>query len=84
MLQTGSGKTYTMGTSFDMNNSLGPEQVGIIPRAMQHLFDGIHKRKKDAVDSNKSPPEFKVQCQFIEVFMLSFVCDVLDFLFIQR
>ena len=67
-----------MGTSFDMNNSLGPEQVGIIPRAMQHLFDGIHKRKKDAVDSNKSPPEFKVQCQFIEVF-IHFVCEVLDF-----
>ena len=67
ILQTGSGKTYTMGTSFDMNSSLGPEQVGIIPRAMQHLFDGIHKRKNDAVENNKSPPEFKVQCQFIEV-----------------
>jgi len=75
--QTGSGKTYTMGTSFDMNNSLGPEQVGIIPRAMQHLFDGIHKRKKDAVDSNKSPPEFKVQCQFIELYNEEII-DLLD------
>ena len=56
-----------MGTSFDMNNSLGPEQVGIIPRAMQHLFDGIQRLKKEAVEKNVAPPEFKVQCQFIEV-----------------
>ena len=56
-----------MGTSFDMNNALGPEQVGIIPRAMSQLFEGIKKRKQDAIDHNRAPPEFKVQCQFIEV-----------------
>ena len=63
-----------MGTSFDMNNSLGPEQVGIIPRAIQYLFDGIHKRKEEAVENNRSPPEFKVHCQFIEVCSCSIPC----------
>eukprot|EP00795_Rhopilema_esculentum_P012993 gene12993-3761_t len=75
--QTGSGKTYTMGTSFDMNNSLGPEQVGIIPRAMKHLFDGIQRLKKEAVEKNVAPPEFKVQCQFIELYNEEIV-DLLD------
>lgn len=71
--QTGSGKTYTMGTSFDLNNTLGPEQVGIIPRAMSQLFEGIRKRKQDAIDQNRAPPEFKVQCQFIEVTSFSII-----------
>ena len=44
--QTGSGKTYTMGTGFD--DSLPEELLGIIPRAVRHLFESIRERKERA------------------------------------
>ena len=63
--QTGSGKTYTMGTGFDISQL--PEEVGIIPRAVEHLFKGIEERRQKAVETSKVPPEFKVNAQFMEV-----------------
>lgn len=65
LLQTGSGKTYTMGTGFDMN--LPENEVGIIPRAVDHLFQGIEESKRKAKENNIPPPDFKVNAQFIEV-----------------
>lgn len=65
VLQTGSGKTYTMGTGFDM--SLPENEVGIIPRAVDHLFQGIEESKRKAKENNIPPPDFKVNAQFIEV-----------------
>lgn len=55
--QTGSGKTYTMGTAFDgcLN-----EDIGVIPRAMQDIFDRIEKTSDKA--------EYLVKCSFIEVY----------------
>lgn len=56
--QTGSGKTYTMGTGFDVE--VGEAVVGIIPRAIRHLFNGIAEKQQQARERAQMPPEFKV------------------------
>lgn len=55
--QTGSGKTYTMGTSFD---GCLDEDIGVIPRAMQDIFERIEK--------NSNQTEFVVKCSFMELY----------------
>lgn len=57
--QTGSGKTYTMGTGFDVE--VDQTIVGIIPRAIKHLFDGIANKQGRARDRAQMLPEFKVR-----------------------
>ncbi|XP_044530853.1 kinesin-like protein KIF21B [Gracilinanus agilis] len=64
--QTGAGKTYTMGTGFDINTS--DEEHGIIPRAIAHLFRGIAQRKRQAQEQGVPGPEFKVSAQFLELY----------------
>ncbi|RXM36611.1 Kinesin-like protein KIF21A, partial [Acipenser ruthenus] len=64
--QTGSGKTYTMGTGFDV--SIGENELGIIPRAVKHLYKGIDERKQAAIEQGLPPPEFKVNAQFLELY----------------
>ncbi|XP_060926584.1 kinesin-like protein KIF21B [Limanda limanda] len=64
--QTGSGKTYTMGTGFDVN--LGPEDKGIISRAVHQLFEGIQNRRERSQEAGTQPPEFKVSAQFLELY----------------
>ncbi|KZC06514.1 Kinesin-like protein KIF21B, partial [Dufourea novaeangliae] len=64
--QTGSGKTYTMGTGFDVE--VEETIVGIIPRAITHLFDGIAEKQKHAKERAQMPPEFKVTAQFLELY----------------
>uniref|UniRef100_A0A8C3RDR8 Kinesin family member 21B n=1 Tax=Cyanoderma ruficeps TaxID=181631 RepID=A0A8C3RDR8_9PASS len=64
--QTGAGKTYTMGTGFDMN--ISEEEQGIIPRAITHLFSGIEERKQAAQSQGVAAPEFKVSAQFLELY----------------
>ncbi|XP_044588252.1 kinesin-like protein KIF21A isoform X6 [Cotesia glomerata] len=64
--QTGSGKTYTMGTGFDIE--IGDHVVGIIPRAIRHLFDGIAAKQARARERGHMPPEFKVTAQFLELY----------------
>ncbi|NXL71488.1 KI21A protein, partial [Leptocoma aspasia] len=64
--QTGAGKTYTMGTGFDMNTS--EEEQGIIPRAISHLFSGIEERRRAAQSQGVAAPEFKVSAQFLELY----------------
>lgn len=54
-----------MGTGFDI--AMSPEEEGIIPRAVAHLFEGIDKRKHDAKQRNEPLPDFKVTVQFMEV-----------------
>ena len=65
-LETGSGKTYTMGTSFDIN--LLPEEDGIIPRAVSHLFKQIENRKSSANHQHSPATEFQVYAQFMELY----------------
>ncbi|KAA8590350.1 hypothetical protein FQN60_014284 [Etheostoma spectabile] len=49
--KTGSGKTYTMGTGFDVN--IEDEELGIIPRAVHHLFKGIEQRRQAAQEQGR-------------------------------
>ncbi|KAM9312446.1 kinesin-like protein KIF21A isoform 1-T1 [Gastrophryne carolinensis] len=64
--QTGAGKTYTMGTGFDVN--ITEEEQGIIPRAVKHLFKIIEEKKQAALEQNLPPPDFKVNAQFLELY----------------
>ncbi|XP_055009543.1 kinesin-like protein KIF21A isoform X2 [Boleophthalmus pectinirostris] len=64
--QTGSGKTYTMGTGFDVN--ISEEELGIIPRAVNHLFRGIEQRRQSATEQGRPVPEFKINAQFLELY----------------
>ncbi|XP_053506298.1 kinesin-like protein KIF21A isoform X1 [Ictalurus furcatus] len=64
--QTGSGKTYTMGTGFDV--SISEDELGIIPRAVSHLFRGIEERKQAAREQGCPVPEFKINAQFLELY----------------
>nr|XP_043891533.1 kinesin-like protein KIF21A isoform X5 [Solea senegalensis] len=64
--QTGSGKTYTMGTGFDVN--IAEEELGIIPRAVHHLFKSIEQRRQAAQEQGRPMPEFKINAQFLELY----------------
>lgn len=55
-----------MGTGFDISNP--EEQKGIIPRAVEHLFNSIDKRIEMAKNENLPVPEFIVTAQFIEIY----------------
>jgi hypothetical protein len=44
--QTGSGKTYSMGSS-DEAGALEEEDVGIIPRAIAQIFEGVEARRQN-------------------------------------
>lgn len=67
LLQTGSGKTYTMGTGFDM--ALDADEVGVIPRAVNQIFIGIEERRREAIERNEPPPQYELTAQFLEVHM---------------
>lgn len=54
--QTGSGKTHTMGTTFDGNLN---DDIGVIPRAIEEIFDII-----DRMDDH----DFNVNCSFVELY----------------
>ena len=56
-----------MGTGFEMS-SINEENVGIVPRAVRQLFDGIAKRQDEAREAGLPPPEFKVSAQFLELY----------------
>lgn len=79
--QTGSGKTYTMGTGFEASTlhqiDMSDKSIGIVPRALNQLFDTIDQREQEARESNQQPPEFKVTVQFIELYNEDII-DLLD------
>lgn len=54
-----------MGTGFDVN--IPDEELGIIPRAVHHLFKGIEERRQAAQEQGRPVPEFKINAQFLEV-----------------
>lgn len=55
MRQTGSGKTYTMGTNYNGEDHKG----GVIPRVMEKIFSHVEKMKEST--------EFLIRVSFIEV-----------------
>uniref|UniRef100_A0A914DWM7 Kinesin-like protein n=1 Tax=Acrobeloides nanus TaxID=290746 RepID=A0A914DWM7_9BILA len=66
--QTGSGKTYTMGTAYDAAGTLPEFDLGIIPRAAQHIFNGIMERKLRAKEQGRVEPIFDISVQFVELY----------------
>lgn len=61
-MQTGSGKTYTMGTNYTGQN----DSTGIIPQVMDSIF-----KKKETM---KDTADFLIRVSFIEVLsILSFI-----------
>lgn len=54
--QTGSGKTHTMGTTF---NGIMDDDIGVIPRAINEIFDVI---------SSMLDHDFVVNCSFVELY----------------
>lgn len=75
--QTGSGKTFTMGTGYTDTKESSRESHGIVPRAVQQVFDEIELRKQSACEKNQQAPEFKVTAQFLELYNEELV-DLLD------
>jgi hypothetical protein len=64
-----------MGTGFDVE--VQPEQVGIIPRAIHHLFEGIQDRAHQAREAGQPAPEFKIVAQFMELYNKEII-DLID------
>lgn len=55
-----------MGSGFDVE--VLEEQIGIIPRAIEHIFTGIEHRIQKAQQTDALVPEFKVMAQFMELY----------------
>lgn len=55
-----------MGSGFDVE--IESHQIGIIPRAINQLFDGIRSITEEASMQNKSPPRFTIYAQFLELY----------------
>ncbi|XP_068125552.1 kinesin-like protein KIF21B isoform X4 [Hyperolius riggenbachi] len=64
--QTGAGKTYTMGSGFDL--MVSDIELGIIPRAVRQLFNTIQDRISAAHENGRPEPKFKVSTQFLELY----------------
>ena len=57
--QTGSGKTFTMGGGYGVGQHQEEDFVGVIPRVMRDLFDGISQ--------HSSEYNFAVRVSYLEV-----------------
>jgi kinesin family protein 4/21/27 len=57
--QTGSGKTYSMGTAYDVAFSDDENILGVIPRAVKDLFEGVNER---------DDTEFCIKVSFLEIY----------------
>lgn len=55
-----------MGSGFDVE--IEPYQVGIIPRAINQLFDGIKAITEEALLQGRPPPRFTIYAQFLELY----------------
>lgn len=59
--QTGSGKTYTMGTCFEGN--WDSPKTGIIPRALQDIFTKVR-----SLEESNQIASVAVSCSFMELY----------------
>ena len=60
-----------MGTGLEADQQLCramSDGVGILPRSVHHLFNGIDTLREEAAQSGQTPPEFRVQAQFLELY----------------
>ncbi|XP_044141592.1 kinesin-like protein KIF21B [Bufo gargarizans] len=76
--QTGAGKTYTMGSGFDL--AVSESELGIIPRAVRQLFGTIQERVVASRARGLPEPIFKISAQFLELYNE----DILDLFDISR
>lgn len=53
-----------MGTGFDM--TILPEELGVIPQAVQDVFNGIEEKRASARERDEPLPQFEVKAQFLE------------------
>ena len=56
--QTGAGKTFTMGSGYTIG--LSREDIGLIPRVIEFIFQEVEARKQKA--------EFIIKCSFLEIY----------------
>ena len=59
--QTGSGKTHSMGTGSTIG--LSAEQIGIVPRVFDFIFEELENRRRDPEFTN-----FELKVQFLELY----------------
>lgn len=59
-----------MGTGLEADRQLCAmnDSVGILPRSVHHLFTGIEMLREEAIQNGQTPPEFRVQAQFLELY----------------
>lgn len=58
-----------MGTGLEAEQSGGlGDVVGILPRSVHNLFSGIEALRQEASAAGRTPPEFRVQTQFLELY----------------
>lgn len=55
-----------MGTGYEL--TCGLENVGMLPRAIRHIYSGIESRQEQAREAGLPVPEFRVEAQFIELY----------------
>lgn len=55
-----------MGTGLEIGASNSTK--GIVPRAVDHLFDGMRERQIEAKSKGLPPPEFQINAQFLELY----------------
>lgn len=55
-----------MGSGFDVE--IDPDTVGIIPRAINQLFDGIKSITEEAILQGRPEPRFTIYAQFLELY----------------
>ncbi|EJW71233.1 Kif21a protein [Wuchereria bancrofti] len=69
-----------MGTAFDMMDVMNEIDVGIVPRAIRHLFSGMDSRKQQALEQGFVEPCFDIVAQFVELYNE----DIIDLLSHER
>jgi hypothetical protein len=67
--QTGSGKTHTMGMGMEDNTNVPDAELGIVPRAINHIFTRLDAMKQAAAHGDVSGPtdEYLIRVSFVEI-----------------
>ncbi|CEF71678.1 Kinesin-like protein KIF21B [Strongyloides ratti] len=68
LLLSGSGKTFTMGTSNGHLKNLDDETLGLIPQSIISIFNEIKNRKNEAKEKELSVSSFQVSVSFLELY----------------
>uniref|UniRef100_A0A0N4ZKL2 Kinesin motor domain-containing protein n=1 Tax=Parastrongyloides trichosuri TaxID=131310 RepID=A0A0N4ZKL2_PARTI len=66
--QTGAGKTFTMGTSYDPEKHIDEDILGVIPRSINYFFTAMKTREEQAKEEGITPPVFEVATSFMELY----------------